>query len=417
MNLTKRVSRGLLFLILGLVSSLNAADTAAISKLLDKYESRGLPKFRVPELYKEISERLENHNGTTAILAGRYLKYQELIEAQRRSQKLPWFVGFIPAANTGFEPRFRNESGFAGMWPLPYLMGKKYGLLQTALYDERHDAQKATEASCKYLSDLQNIYQDWLKSVTAYSVGPARFNQVIHATKTLEFDSIYKELEPEERIPIIQFIATTVAISEWLEAENPVAFNASVALTQVQGIEQAIPFSLFDAKFNIGIAQMREYNPGLRTDLIPYMGTPFTFYLPIAAAERYNTARDSISVWLNGAPEMEVTYDTLTQVFDGDTVVVVEPKQGSEVPELIEPRDEKVWVYYKIKRGDALYTITDVFDCTVPEIRRWNNLNSKMFLIAGKRLKFYVPASKKKYYQQIDAMSLAQKRQRAKTDD
>lgn len=417
MNLTKRISRGLLFLILGLVSSLNAADTAAISKLLDKYESRGLPKFRAPELYKEISERLENHNGTTAILAGRYLKYQELIEAQRRSQKLPWFVGFIPAANTGFEPRFRNESGFAGMWPLPYLMGKKYGLLQTALYDERHDAQKATAASCKYLSDLQNIYQDWLKSVTAYSVGPARFNQVIHATKTLDFDSIYKELEPEERIPIIQFLATTVAISEWLEAENPVASNTSVALTQVQGIEQPIPFSLFDTKFNIGIAQMREYNPGLRTDLIPYMGTPFTFYLPIAAAERYNTARDSISVWLNGAPEMELTYDTLTQVFDGDTVVVVEPKQGAEVPDLIEPRDEKVWVYYKIKRGDALYTITDVFDCTVPEIRRWNNLNSKMFLIAGKRLKFYVPASKKKYYQKIDAMSLAQKRQRAKTDD
>jgi hypothetical protein len=51
------------------------------------------------------------------------------------------------------------------------------------------------------------------------------------------------------------------------------------------------------------------------------------------------------------------------------------------------------------------------------EIRRWKNLNSKMFLIAGKTLKFYVPASKKKYYQQIDAMSLAQKRERAKTDD
>jgi len=38
-------------------------------------------------------------------------------------------------------------------------------------------------------------------------------------------------------------------------------------------------------------------------------------------------------------------------------------------------------------------------------------------LIAGKRLKFYVPASKKSYYQQIDKMSLAQKRERAKSDD
>jgi len=417
MNFIQRISWRLIVLILGLVNTLHAADTAAISKLLDKYESRGLPRFRVPELYVEISERLENHNGTTAILASRYLKYQELIEAKRRSQKLPWFVGFIPAANTGFEPRFRNESGYAGMWPLPYLMGKKYGLVQTALYDERHDAQKATEASCKYLKDLQNIYRDWLKSVTAYSVGPARFNQVIHATKTLEFDSIYKELEPEERIPVIQFLATTVAISEWLEAEKPVASDAYVALKQVQGIDQTIPFTLFDTKFDISIAQMREYNPGLRADLIPYMGTPFTFYLPVASATYYYQVRDSISLWLNGAPEMELTYDTLTQVYDDDTVVVVEPKQGADIPELIEPRDGKVWVYYRIKRGDALYTITDVFDCTVPEIRKWNNLNSNMFLIAGNRMKFYVPKSKKKYYQQIDAMSLAQKRQRAKSDD
>ena len=128
MNFIQRISWRLIVLILGLVNTLHAADTAAISKLLDKYESRGLPRFRVPELYVEISERLENQNGTTAILASRYLKYQELIEAKRRSQKLPWFVGFIPAANTGFEPRFRNESGYAGMWPLPYLMGKKYGL-------------------------------------------------------------------------------------------------------------------------------------------------------------------------------------------------------------------------------------------------------------------------------------------------
>jgi LysM repeat protein len=74
-------------------------------------------------------------------------------------------------------------------------------------------------------------------------------------------------------------------------------------------------------------------------------------------------------------------------------------------------------VYYKVKRGDAVYTITDVFDCNVADMRRWNNLNSRMVLIAGKRLKFYVPAQKKKYYQQIDRMTMAQKRERAKSNN
>ena len=417
MKFTFRILSCLWIAAFGFFSPLKSADTSAINKLLTKYESRGLPQFRVPELYVEIAERLENHDGTTAILVGRYLKYQELIEGERRKHKLPWFVGFLPAANTGFEPRFRNESGFAGMWPMPYLMGKKYGLLQTALYDERHDAQKSTEAACKYVFDLQNIYQDWLKSISAFSVGPARFNQVIHGTKTLQFDSIYYALEPEERIPVIQFLAAAVVISEWLELEKPLAALRHVSLKKVSGITQAVPFSFFDQRFGVGIAQMREYNPGLRTDLIPYMGKLFVFNLPADVAKRYELAYDSLGLWLNGAPVMEVNYDTLTQVFDGDTVVVVEPQQSAEPPALVVPKDEKVWVYYKIKRGDAVYTITDVFDCTVQDIRRWNNLNSKMFLIAGKRLKFYVPASKKKYYQQIDAMSLAQKRERAKTDD
>jgi len=417
MTVLNRIFFGILLVGASFTSPLLATDTASISKLLDKYESRGLPRFRVPELYQEISERLENHNGTTGILASRYLRYQELIETERRKQKLPWFVGFLPAANTGFEPRFRNESGFAGMWPLPYLMGKKYGLIQTALYDERHDPEKSTEAACLYLADLQIIYRDWLMGITAFSVGPARFNQVIHGNKTLEFDSLFYALEPEERIPVIQLLATAVAVSEWIELESKIPAINNVTLTKVDGITQPIPFSLFDEKFGIGIAQMREYNPGLRTDLIPYMGKIFNFNLPNAIEDRYKGARDSISVWLNGAPQMELTFDTLTQVFDGDTVVIIETEQVAEPPKLIEERDEKVWVYYKIKRGDALYTITDIFDCTVGEIRRWNNLNSKMFLIAGKRLKFYVPASKKSYYQQIDKMSLAQKRERAKSDD
>lgn len=416
----KFIFRATLCFLLGLFGTLadaHAADTAAISKLLNKYELRGLPRFRVPELYREISERLENHDGSTAILAGRYLAYQEGIEIERRSRQLPWFVGFLPAANTGFEPRFRNESGYAGLWPLPYLMGKKYGLTQTALFDERHDAKRSTQAACSYLSELQIIYRDWLKSITAFSIGPARFNQIIHATKTLDFDSLYNALEPEERIPVIQWLATSVVISEWLELEKAVVPQNNIALSSVLSIQQAIPFSLFSDKFGLGIAQMREYNPSLRTDLIPYMGKLFSFYMPVNMAGRFEKARDSIPQWLNGVPKMVITYDTITQVFDGDSVEIVEPVQAAAAPTLMASREEKVWVYYTVKRGDALYTITDVFDCNLEELRRWNNTNARVVLIAGKRLKFYVPAQKKKYYQQIDGMTMAQKRERAKTNN
>jgi LysM repeat protein len=199
--------------------------------------------------------------------------------------------------------------------------------------------------------------------------------------------------------------------------DKPVVPLNRAALKTVLGIEKAIPFALFYDKFGLGIAQMRDYNPGLRTDLIPYMGKLFSFNLPVEIAGRYEKSRDSIPLWLNGVPRMEITYDTITQVFDGDSVELVEPVQAVVTPTPLASREDKVWVYYKVKRGDAVYTITDVFDCNVADMRRWNNLNSRMVLIAGKRLKFYVPAQKKKYYQQIDRMTMAQKRERAKSNN
>jgi hypothetical protein len=49
------------------------------------------------------------------------------------------------------------------------------------------------------------------------------------------------------------------------------------------------------------------------------MGKLFVFNLPADVAKKYESAYDSLGLWLNGAPQMELTYDTLTQVFDGDT--------------------------------------------------------------------------------------------------
>lgn len=414
--LIRLVFLGLLMLVFpSLLGQAPARDTAKLLKILQKYESRGLPKFRDAHIIGELSERLEDYNQTSGILASRYVKYRELIETERRKLQLPWFVGFLPAANTGFEPRYRNASGFAGMWPIPYLMGKKYGLTQTALYDERHDPLKGTQAACAYLKDLQNIYQDWLKTITAYSIGPARLNQVIHSTRSLNFDTIYLALEPEERIPVIQFIAAAVSISEILEAEKSIPQESTIDKKSVKSIEQHIPFSLIIDRFGVSISELREVNPSLRTDMVPYMGTPFQFYLPASVVANYNASRDSLYTWLKGTPTLEIQFDTTVQVFDGDTAIVIETNQPVEAPAI--NVNEKVWVYYTIKRGDALFTLTDIFDCETADIKRWNSINTKNFLIAGKRLKFYVPADKKKYYQQNDNLTLTQKRERAKSDD
>ena len=395
---------------------LEAQKDSSLNHLYKKYQERGLPVFRNQEIDREIKEWLEDTEGTTGILASRYDQYRNHIEIERRAHKLPWFVGFIPAANTGFEPRFRSPSGYTGMWPMPYLMAKKYGLQLTALYDERREPEKATKAACLYIQELQNIYQDWRLTITAFRVGPARLNQVIHRVNTINFDTVYLALEPQEQLPIIQFFAASVALSEYLEnRETELHKSPWGNRERVLSIERSLPFSFFEEHFDLSTLEMRNYNPALRTDQVPYMGEAFEFFLPKEKAIRFNENRDSLIFWLEGRPEPHFESDTILQIYDGDTAYVVNPPSESDSVGV--EKEENVWVYYRVKRGDALYTITDIFDCTIADIRKWNNVPRKNFLLAGKTLKFFVPANKKIYYEAINTMSLTQKRARAKRDD
>ena len=60
-----------------------------------------------------------------------------------------------------------------------YATGKMYGLEVTSYYDERSDVYKATDAACRFLKDLYNMYHDWDLVLAAYNAGPGNVNKAI----------------------------------------------------------------------------------------------------------------------------------------------------------------------------------------------------------------------------------------------
>ncbi len=425
-------------------------------------EKRGVPVYRGTGIIDNIKEWLENENNATYLVAGRYSYFRAMMAAESAKIRNPWngdpipsFLYVIPAANTGFEPRFKAEDGASGMWPLPFRIGKKYGLTQTALFDQRRDPVASTQAAIKYLLELQNIYRDWNKTITAFSIGPARLNQLIHATGSLDFDVIYQVLEPEERQPIMQFYSALVCLQVLEKRGELGKFPYLVPKSSsLSSIPQNVPFQALSDNLPVDLETIRELNPAYKVDYIPYMGgNVMTVVLPSNVADLFEQKKDSIPYWTrkflgkvepkiaigpNPIQENEpLSYDTIIEVVDGDTLRIIEASQEvnekspntSNSKPAVTPKEGKpavnnpntvetstTWIYYTIKKGDALYTITDVFDCTSQELKSWNNIRKSNSLIAGKQLKIKVPASKKAYYQKINSMSIQQKRNLALND-
>lgn len=408
-------------LLASLVWSGLGAQSVNVEKEIKKLETRGLPYCYNAEIEQYTQDWLLNENGGTSIVLGRYKYYSQQIDVVRKKMDLPWFVTIFPAANTGFEPRFKDESGTAGMWPLSYLMAKKYGLKQLALYDERRDPQASTLAACKYLKDLYQIYGDWLKVITAFRIGPARLNQVIHEAGTLDFKEIYEFLEPEERIPVIQFYAAAVALSYSQETGmiGEVAYS-QVETDTVSSVNVIVPVKLIQDHFNVNLNEFRNLNPSLKADYIPYLGKPFVFKLSKKDAKRFRMKKDSVMYWISERTIEPMKYDTLLEVLENnDTLTIIKSKDELEeeentvIPKLHSQR--KVWVTYKIKKGDALFTLTDIFDCTAEQLRSWNKVRGN-YLAVGKTLKFYVLAEKKSFYLSLNRLSLPEKRKVAEQD-
>jgi membrane-bound lytic murein transglycosylase D len=411
-----------------------AFSQSDIQLKIKSLEQKGLPYFWNAEIELSIRDWLKNENQSTSIFLGRYQYYSAMINPILADKKLPWFLAYMPAGSTGFEPRYRDEGGSSGMWPMGFTMGKKYGLKQTALFDERRDPTKSSQAALSYLNDLHIIYKDWLKAITAFRIGAIRMNQIIHELDgELDFERIYLLLEPEERIPIIQFYSAVVVLHYAKDfGIKPLPF-AELGSVQVLSVSEPVPFSLLNEKLGIGLMELRMLNPELRADVIPYMGSDFVFRLPKEYVSRYNSMRDSIPGWLHGfgsndhgvvrrLPNVEIKEEVVAME-NKDTAVLMEIASNDQsvvdavgiTPPRPKTSEYKVWVYYRVKAGDAVYTLSDVFDCAPEQLKQWNRLRSNS-LVVGTQLKFYVPATKKSFYTKINSMSISQKRNLAAKD-
>ena len=296
--------------------------------------------------------------------------YFPIFEEYLTRYELPYELKYLPIIESALNPVARSYVGAAGLWQFMPATGKLFGLEINSLVDERMDPLKATDAACRFLLAMHNIYFDWNLVIAAYNCGAGNVNKAIRrAGGKRDFWSIYPFLPRETRNYVPIFIAANYAMNYGQEHGICKAPVEKAMLTDTICTTRRMHLQQVSDNLGIDIAELRRLNPQYSRDILPG-GTQYTLCLPSEKMGLFIDMQDSILAYkadsLINNRRAEIDLAKITGINGAYRVNGV--------------------TYYTIKNGDTLGVIAKKFHCTVKQLRQWNGLKNDN-IRAGKKLK------------------------------
>lgn len=285
---------------------------------------------------------------------------------------LPYELELMPVIESALNPQAHSHMGAAGLWQFMPATGKRYGLEINSLVDERMDPTKSTEAACRFLKAMYDIFQDWNLVIAAYNCGSGNVSKAIHrAGGKRDFWSIYPYLPRETRSYLPIFIAANYAMNYSDEHGICPAPLEKIMLTDTILTNRRLHLEQVSTKLEIPLDELRRLNPQYTRDILPG-GTTYALCLPSEKAGLFIEQQDSI--YAHKADQLinnrraEIDMAKVTDISGAYRVNGV--------------------TYYTIKNGDTLGGIAKKFRCSVKQLKAWNGLKNDN-IRAGRKLKIY----------------------------
>lgn len=285
---------------------------------------------------------------------------------------LPYELELMPVIESALNPQAHSYMGAAGLWQFMPATGKRYGLEINSLVDERMDPVKSTEAACRFLKAMYDVFQDWNLVIAAYNCGSGNVGKAIHrAGGRRDFWSIYPYLPRETRSYLPIFIAANYAMNYSDEHGICPAPLEKIMLTDTIQTTRRLHLEQVSAKLDIPLDELRRLNPQYVRDILPG-GTSYALCLPAEKTGLFIEQQDSI--YAHKADQLinnrraEIDMAKVTDISGAYRVNGV--------------------TYYTIKNGDTLGGIAKKFRCSVKQLKAWNGLKNDN-IRAGRKLKIY----------------------------
>ncbi len=278
----------------------------------------------------------------------RSVEYIDEFKRIFREKGLPEELAYLPMIESGYRIHALSRARARGVWQFMASTARMFGLRVDWVVDERRDPFKAADAAAKYLKQLYKKYEDWYLALAAYNGGTRRLDRAIRRLKTKDFFKIAKYrwyIRRETRNYVPAFLAAL------LIAKIPEKYGFTVEpdekiFENTKTVQTPSPVSLKDMASLTGVpySTLQKINPELAHEFTPFDKTYYSIRLPK----------------------------------DVDEALLVQMKRV--------PPEKKLFVgWYKVRRGDCLYSIARKFKTSVKKIKKTNKLRSNL-IRPGKRL-------------------------------
>jgi len=350
--------------------------------------------------------------------------YFPLFEEYLDKYDIPLELKYLAIVESALNPTAGSRAGAKGLWQFMYYTGKLYGLQVTSLTDDRYDPYLATDAACRHMKDLYNMFGDWSLVMAAYNSGAGNVNKAIRrAGGTKNYWAIWPFLPRETRGYVPAFIAVTY-IMNYAPEHNLYPLHPGILYNGIDTVHVSKPLSFDQVSEMLGVPMedLKFLNPIYKTNLIPaYDGKVYTLRLPneyinayveneealyayksrsglekekIMAeikkasertvhvvrsgenlgliARKYGTSVNSIKQW-NGLRSTTIHPGQKLIVYPSSTYTYVPTATTSSSSESSAPDNPG---YHTVKSGENLGLIAKKYGCTTSQIKSWNNLKS-----------------------------------------
>ncbi len=319
-----------------------------------------------PSLEKVINTFLTQKTGLMERMLTASEFYFPMFEEALSKYDIPLELKYLAIVESALNPSARSRVGATGLWQFMYSTGKIYGLEVNNYVDERKDPLKSTEAACRYLSKLYDIFDDWDLALAAYNSGPGNVNKAIRRSGGRRNYWNIRAFLPRETAGYVPAFQTVLYIFNYAEEHGlqKVGVERPYFLTDTVHVKKAMPFDVLADALQMNKEEIQLLNPSYKLDLIPEIGDE-TFYLrlPLSKIGKYVT--NETALYALADKQLE--------------------KKEKPLPSLVTQPQR---IRYRVRSGDYLGRIAERYGVGVSQIKRWNGLRNSRIRV-GQRLTIY----------------------------